>query len=35
MLATIVFDVPLNDALATVEPDSADGASLWTRYLSE
>lgn len=30
---TIAFNVPLNDALAKVEPDSTDGASLWVRYL--
>ena len=27
---TIVFNVPLNDALAKVEPGSSEGASLWT-----
>jgi uncharacterized membrane protein len=32
---TIAFNVPLNDALATVEPSSTDGANLWARYLSE
>ena len=31
---TIVFNVPLNDALAKVDPTSIDGASLWTTYLS-
>jgi uncharacterized membrane protein len=31
---TIVFNVPLNDALATVKPDSADGANLWASYLT-
>lgn len=31
---TIVFNVPLNDALATVEPSSTDGASLWVSYLA-
>jgi uncharacterized membrane protein len=31
---TIVFNVPLNDALAMVKPDSTDGASLWTSYLT-
>jgi uncharacterized membrane protein len=30
---TIVFNVPLNDALAKVEPDSTLGVSLWTSYL--
>jgi uncharacterized membrane protein len=31
----MVFNVPLNDALAKVEPSSAEGASLWTRYLTD
>ncbi|MCL1470658.1 DUF1772 domain-containing protein [Argonema antarcticum] len=31
---TIAFNVPLNDALATVKPDSTDGASLWASYLA-
>jgi uncharacterized membrane protein len=31
---TIVFNVPLNDALAKVEPGSTDGASLWASYLT-
>jgi uncharacterized membrane protein len=30
---TIVFNVPLNDALAKVEPSSTGGASLWISYL--
>lgn len=29
---TLIFNVPLNDALATVDPSSAEGASLWARY---
>lgn len=33
-LVTMVFNVPLNDALAAVDPASAEGAALWTRYLS-
>lgn len=33
VLVTIVFNVPLNDALAVVEPGSAGGASLWSRFL--
>jgi uncharacterized membrane protein len=33
-LVTIVFNVPLNDALANVATDSPEGAALWTRYLS-
>jgi uncharacterized membrane protein len=31
---TIVFNVPLNDALATVKPDSPEGANLWSTYLT-
>ncbi|NEQ24099.1 MAG: DUF1772 domain-containing protein [Microcoleus sp. SIO2G3] len=31
---TIVFNVPLNDALAKVDPGSTDGASLWLSYLA-
>lgn len=30
---TMVFNVPLNDALAKVEPGSAEGAKLWASYL--
>ncbi|MCC3373785.1 DUF1772 domain-containing protein [Cohnella sp. REN36] len=33
-LATIVFNVPLNDALAAVDPGSAEGANVWQHYLS-
>ena len=32
-LVTIVFNVPRNDALAAVNPTSADGARLWTDYV--
>jgi uncharacterized membrane protein len=28
-------NVPLNDALAQVEPSSVEGAQLWTRYLAD
>lgn len=31
---TIAFNVPLNDALAKVEPSSTDGAKLWANYLA-
>jgi uncharacterized membrane protein len=31
---TMAFNVPLNDALAAVEPASTEGAQLWSRYLS-
>lgn len=34
ILVTMLFNVPLNNALAAVEADSADGATLWARYLS-
>lgn len=32
---TMVCNVPRNDALAAVSPDSIEGAQVWTRYLSE
>ncbi len=32
---TVLGNVPLNDALAVVSPQSAEGATLWTRYLSD
>jgi uncharacterized membrane protein len=34
-LVTVVFNVPLNNALAAVEPSSSESATLWTRYLKE
>ena len=34
MVVTIVFNVPLNDALAAADPASAEGSALWDRYLS-
>lgn len=34
-LVTMIFNVPLNDALAAVPPASPEGAALWTRYLGE
>jgi uncharacterized membrane protein len=34
-VVTMVFNVPLNDALAAVDPSSAPAATLWTRYLSD
>ena len=33
VLVTIVRNVPMNDALAAVDPDSADGATQWARYV--
>ncbi|MBC8120501.1 MAG: DUF1772 domain-containing protein [Gemmatimonadaceae bacterium] len=32
---TIVFNVPLNNALAVADPNSTDGVSLWARYLTD
>jgi uncharacterized membrane protein len=32
---TIVFNVPLNNALAAVDPASAGAARVWARYLKE
>lgn len=34
IVVTIVFNVPLNDQLAAVAPESAVGAELWQNYLS-
>jgi uncharacterized membrane protein len=34
ILVTIVFNVPLNNALEAVDPESAAGARLWADYLS-
>lgn len=31
---TIVFNVPLNEALARVEPGNIDGANLWASYIT-
>jgi uncharacterized membrane protein len=35
VLVTIAFNVPLNDALAIVKPDSTEGADLWAKYLTD
>ena len=32
---TIAGNVPLNDALTVVNPDSAEGATLWGKYLTD
>lgn len=32
-LCTMLFNVPLNNELARVDPTSADAASVWARYL--
>nr|WP_298682502.1 anthrone oxygenase family protein [uncultured Dongia sp.] len=34
-LVTMIRNVPLNNELAAVAPDSSEGAALWTRYLSD
>jgi uncharacterized membrane protein len=34
-IVTMVFNVPLNDALAVVAPSSTDAATLWERYLKD
>ena len=34
VLVTMVFNVPLNEALAAVDPGSTEGAGLWTRYVA-
>ncbi len=34
VLVTIVFNVPLNDGLAKVKPDSPDSATVWVSYLT-
>ena len=35
VLVTMVFNVPRNDALAGLVPDSGEAASLWLRYVAE
>lgn len=34
-LVTMFLNVPLNNALAAVKPDSTEGAALWQRYLKD
>lgn len=34
-LVTMVFNVPLNDALAAVDPESANGAAVWANHLNQ
>ena len=33
VLVTIVRNVPMNDALAAVDPESAEGAEQWASYV--
>jgi uncharacterized membrane protein len=35
VLVTLVRNVPMNDALAAVDPVSAAGAAQWARYVPE
>jgi uncharacterized membrane protein len=35
MVVTAAFNLPRNDALATVDPEDRDAADHWTRYLAE
>jgi uncharacterized membrane protein len=35
ILVTIVFNVPLNEALAATKSAGTEGAQLWTRYLAD
>ena len=34
-VVTMVFNVPLNNALAAVDPASPEAAPLWARYLTD
>lgn len=34
-VVTVVINVPLNNELLAVDPDSAAGAAIWTRYLRD
>lgn len=34
-VVTMVFNVPLNNALAAVDPASGEGATVWARYLKD
>jgi uncharacterized membrane protein len=35
IMVTIAFNVPLNNALAIVDPNSTKGATLWAKYLTD
>lgn len=35
LFVTMQFNVPMNDALAIVQPDNPDAVSLWNHYLSK
>ena len=34
VLVTVMFNVPLNNKLKAVNPESSDGTSLWSAYLT-
>ena len=34
-VVTMLFNVPLNNALAAIDPVSSEGAALWARYIKE
>jgi uncharacterized membrane protein len=34
-VVTVIFNVPLNDALAASDPANHEAASLWARYLKD
>lgn len=34
-VVTMIFNVPLNDALAAVDPASAEATKIWARYLND
>ncbi|CAN5373779.1 DUF1772 domain-containing protein [soil metagenome] len=34
-LVTVAFNIPLNDALAVVKPESSEASQLWQRYLPQ
>ncbi|MGK9234941.1 DUF1772 domain-containing protein [Inquilinus limosus] len=33
LMVTMMFNVPLNDALAPLDPNSTEAAAVWTRYV--
>ncbi len=35
IVVTMIFNVPLNNALAAARPDTPEGAAVWARYLAE
>ena len=35
MVVTVVFNLPRNDSLARVDPEGAEAAGSWSRYLAE